>query len=108
MKEFFYLLADKTLAADSIIGTGGFTGPLDTKAGTGIVALAERIYQLFIAVAYPLAFIALLYVSYTLITSAGNPEGYAKAKKQMIYVITGIFLIVFSTVLINLVIGLLN
>lgn len=59
-----------------------------------------------VSFAYPLGFICLLYCAYILITSAGKPEAYTKAKQNVTYLAIGIFLIVFAVVFLRFVTGL--
>lgn len=77
------------------------TGSLNTDAGTGIQALANRILQIIIVFAYPLAFIAIVYSAYQLITSMGKPDAYASAKKNITYVFIGIFLVIFAGIIVR-------
>jgi len=83
-------------AALAIFNFNGITGAINDGPGVGIQSLAERILHILLAVAYPLAFIAILYSSYQLITSAGKPEPYAKAKANLINLFIGIFLIIIA------------
>ncbi len=57
--------------------------------------VADRIVSTLITISYPLAFLALLFCAYLLISSAGNPDAYAKVKKNVMNVVIGVFLIVF-------------
>jgi hypothetical protein len=76
------------------------------ETGPGFLpSIGERIVALLLFFAYPLAFIGLLYSAYLLIVSAGKPEGYNNAKKNITFIITGIFIIVFTTALINIVVS---
>jgi len=80
-------------AALAIFNFSGITGPINDGPGTGVQALADRLLHILLAVAYPLAFIAIVYSSYQLIMSSGKPEPYAQAKKNLTYLFIGIFLI---------------
>ena len=81
---------------------------IDETAGTGVTILLNRIVDTLTFFAYPLALAGLLYSAYLLITSFGNPDAYAKAKKNVIFLLTGIFLIVGAVALTNLMIRILN
>ena len=81
---------------------------INTAAGGGIIDLVNRIIDLMISLAYPLAFFAILFIAYTLITSAGNPDAYVKSKKYIGYLVVGIFLIVFAVLGVRFVVGLLS
>lgn len=75
---------------------------LPTGLATGDVpGLFNGILDIFIALAYPFAFVAILYTSYILISSSGKPEAYNTAKKNLLMVFTGIFLIVFAVVFVR-------
>lgn len=70
--------------------------------------LAHNLLSLLIVIATPIALAALLYTGYILITSAGKPEAYKKAKQNLGFVVVGIFLIVFATTIVRFVVSLLN
>ena len=78
--------------------TGLPQGPLDNSAGTGLTALANRIVDTLSFLAYPLAFAAIVYTAYVLITAGNSPDGWTKAKKNISYIVIGFFL-VFGAVL---------
>jgi hypothetical protein len=62
--------------------------------------LANHLLNIMLFFAYPLAFIAVVYTAYMLVNSGNKPEGYATAKKNIMYLATGIFLIIFSSILV--------
>lgn len=77
------------------------TGNLRQGAGVGVTDLFNRILDLLLAFAYPLAFISLAYCAYMLITSMGNPEAYAKTKKNVTYLVIGLFLVIFAAIIVR-------
>ena len=81
---------------------------IDPSAGTGVIQFVNRIIDIMLSIAYPLAFFSVLYSAYLLITSAGNPDAYAKTKKNVTYLITGVFLIVFAVVGVRFITGLIK
>ena len=95
MERLIPWLVEKAYASDLITLP---SGSLSTNPGEGVIAIVNRIIDLLLAVAYPLAFAAIIYSAYLLITSAGNPEAYVKTKKNVMYLITGMFLIVFAII----------
>jgi hypothetical protein len=64
-----------------------------TAANTGIAALANRVVDTLSSLAYPLAFAAIVYTAYVLITAGSSPDGWTKAKKNISYIVIGFFLI---------------
>ena len=66
----------------------------DNSAATGIPVLLNRILNLLIAIAWPLAFAGLVYSAYTLLTSAGQVEAYSTVKKNIGFIVTGIVVII--------------
>jgi heme/copper-type cytochrome/quinol oxidase subunit 2 len=83
-------------------GIGADTGILngsDPNAAAG--EFLNHIVDILLMLAIPLAIIAVAFAAYSLIRSQGKPEGYANAKKYLIYVVIGIFLIVFAGILVR-------
>ena len=80
---------------------------IETSATFGVIDFANRIIEFLLSVAYPLAFAAIIYISYLLITSGGNPDAYGKVKKNITYLVTGLFLIVFAVIGIRFLAGFL-
>jgi formate/nitrite transporter FocA (FNT family) len=85
-----------TFNLDALFGNSTSTG-----AGSGAHDIADRALKLLLAFAYPIAFIGIVYTAYQLITSAGKPEPYAAAKKNLTYLVTGIFIITFAAVIVR-------
>lgn len=85
--------------ASAFFGLSLPTGKIDASPNSIPSTLAVRIYHLLTDLAYPLAFVGIIYSAYLLATSMGNPEGYAKTKKNIIYITTGIALILFTAVI---------
>lgn len=69
---------------------------------SSITKFFNNIGNLLVYIAVPLAFIGILYLGFKIITSAGNPDEIAKAKKGLLYIFTGILLIVASPVIFSL------
>lgn len=76
------------------------TGALNGNASIA-GQLANRIVQTLEAVAYPLAIAGIVYSAYVLITSVGNPDALKTAKKNIMYILTGVFLVVFALSIVN-------
>ena len=81
------------------------TGSVNDSASTGVTSLFNRLLDLLTFLAYPLALAAIIYTAYLLITSYGSPDGYTKAKKNLVYGVTGIGLIMGAVILVNILIG---
>jgi hypothetical protein len=67
--------------------------PVSTDPGTGVQVLLERVVNLMLDVAIPLAFIGIVYTAWQVITSAGKPDAYGAARKNIAYIATGIFIL---------------
>ena len=95
-----------TAYAQGLPGLNLQTGPLgSTEPGTGLAVLANRILDTLLAVAWPLAFIGILYSAYILISSAGKVEAYTTAKKNIGYLFIGITVIILGLYVIRGIIG---
>ncbi|MBU6388972.1 hypothetical protein KGQ71_00475 [Patescibacteria group bacterium] len=68
-----------------------------------IADIANRILNVLLVFAYPLAFLALLYSAYLLITSAGKSDAYTKVKKNILYLSIGIFVIAMAVSMGNII-----
>lgn len=66
-------------------------------------ALANRIAVILTYLAYPLAFIGIVYSVYLLIANSGNPDALKTTKKNIGYIAIGIFLIVFTILIFSFV-----
>ncbi len=62
--------------------------------------IVENILNLLLFVAWPIGFAAILYSAYLLINSGGSPDAYAKAKKNITYLLIGFTLISLAAVLV--------
>ena len=71
-------------------------------------AFVSRALQIMGDIAIPLAIVAIIYSSYTLITGAGSPDAMEKAKKNISYLVGGLALILFARILFNFVTGILK
>lgn len=79
--------------------------PLDSgDASANVANFFNRIAEILLVVALPLAAFGLLYfIAAGLIQGGGKPEAWASAKKNFMYIVIGIFIIVFAVVLVRLV-----
>lgn len=85
------------------------TGTFDNSKPNGILPeIANRVATFLQIMAWPLAFVGLIYSAYILISSAGNPDAWTKAKKNVGYIATGIFLLVFTVIIFNFFSGLFS
>lgn len=76
---------------------------LNTDAGTGVQDLLNRIVNLMLALAFPLAFIGIVFSAWKLISSAGNAAALATAKKNIIYITIGIAVLTLGLVVIKVI-----
>lgn len=90
------------LAAGLInLPVGQLTGNNDPNSF--LPALANRIADILTFLAYPLAFIGLVYSVYLLIANSGNPDALKTTKKNIGYIALGIFLLLFTIIIFNFV-----
>jgi hypothetical protein len=75
-------------------------GAITSDAKNGVTELASRLLNDLLFLAYPLSFAAVVYSAYLLISSAGNPDAWTKAKKNITNLVIGIFFIVFASILV--------
>jgi len=79
-------------------------GHVDTGSVNALPTnLANHILDFLTRVAYPLAFLGILYCAYLLLTSMGSADAWTKAKKNITYIMTGILLILFAVIIFNIV-----
>jgi len=90
------------MAFNPFSDTGSILGTLNADPNSGISQLANRLLNFLLFLVYPVAFAGLVYTAYLLITSAGNPDAWAKAKKNIAYMVIGIFIIVFASIFVSL------
>ena len=74
-----------------------FVTPTTGNAIAG--AIANRVVEILLFLLLPIAVVGIIYTAYQLITSNGKPDVYEKAKKNLIGLLIGIFLIVSSVTL---------
>ena len=82
----------------------GDSSTVSTSAGN----LANFVLNFLTALALPLAVAGIIYSAYIMIVSSGNPDAYTKAKKNLLYIVGGIFLIVFAATIVSSISGLFN
>lgn len=99
MTWLLLLFTEKAYAANELLNLP--TGRLTEGAGTGAAAVANRIVDVLTFLIYPLAFASLVYSAYLLLSSAGNPDAWGKAKKNVTYIVTGVFLAVFAAIFVS-------
>jgi hypothetical protein len=104
----YNLLVSTALAANPINFLNLPERQIDTQAGFGLVDFVNRIIEILLSLAYPLAFASIVYSAYVLISSNGNPDAFTKVKKNILYMVTGLFLIIFSVFGIRFLAGLLR
>lgn len=99
-------LADKAWAANPEVKVPTTSLP-SSGANANEIAnhLADYILSVLTYLAYPLGFAAIVYSAYILVSSSGSPDAYAKAKKNVTYLVIGVFLIVFAIIIVNFIIG---
>ncbi len=96
------------------ISAAGFlnlpTGSLGSAGDpNGILpTVANRLANILIAVALPLAVIGILYSAFQLLTKSGDADAFKHAKQNVGYIATGIVVIALAYALVNLVRLLLN
>lgn len=66
---------------------------LNGGGNTAVGVFLNRIAELLLIVAVPLAIIGVLYAAYSLIIARGNPSGYQEAKTKLLTVFGGLFLL---------------
>ncbi|CAN5136511.1 hypothetical protein BH11PAT4_BH11PAT4_1880 [soil metagenome] len=91
-----------TISVARAAGLGANTGVLngtDPNAAAG--EFLNHIVSILLILAVPLAVVSVAYAAFSLIRSQGKPDGYANAKKYLIYTVIGIFLIVFAGILVR-------
>ncbi len=75
----------------------------NTDPNAILPAIANRLADIMSAIAYPLAFVGLVYTVYLLIANSDNPDALKTTKKNIINIAGGIFLLVFSVIFFNIV-----
>jgi hypothetical protein len=73
----------------------------NSDPNTFLPALANRLALILTYLAYPLAFIGVVYSAYLLLANSGNPDAQKMVKKNIGYIATGIFLLVLTIVIFN-------
>ncbi|HSI20841.1 MAG TPA: hypothetical protein VLA04_04055 [Verrucomicrobiae bacterium] len=97
------------LAAAGLINLPlGEITPKGSDPNSLLPALANRLADIMSAIAYPLAFVGIVYSVYLLIANSGNPDAFKTTKKNIVNIAGGIFLLVFSVILFNFVANIFN
>jgi hypothetical protein len=73
-----------------------------SNVNQNVALFLNRVAEILLVLAIPLAIMGIIFTASTLIQAAGKPDGYVKAKKMLLYIVTGIFIIVFAAVFIRL------
>ncbi len=81
---------------------------LSTEPNQAVGDLFNRLSEFLIALAFPLAIAAIIYSAYMLLTSQGKPEAYEKTKKNILYLIIGMFFMIFSSIMVKVVYNFLS
>jgi hypothetical protein len=70
--------------------------------------IADQILHILTFLAYPIAFIGIIYSAYFLLFANDKPESFTKTKNNLIYMIIGFLLILVAALLVNWLGGLFN
>ena len=70
-------------------------------------SIANNFASFLLWLAWPLGSIAIFYTAYLLVTSGGKPDAMEKGKKNLIYLVSGLALIIFAVVILRVVLGFL-
>jgi hypothetical protein len=77
-------------------------GKLINKDPNGYIPeIANRIASLLTFLAYPVAFVGIVYSVFQLIANSGNPDALKTTKKNIGYIAGGIFIMIFALVIFN-------
>lgn len=96
-----------TVGAAALIDLNLPFGTLKNSAGQEpgpneiLPALANRIADILTFLAYPLAFIGLVYSIFMLVANSGNPEAFKATKKNIGYIFMGLFVLIFTILIFN-------
>ena len=71
------------------------------RADAAVQVFFNHLAEILLTVALPLAFIAIVFAAYKLIVAQGNPDAYKNAKNVMMYVLLGIFFVVFAAIIVR-------
>ena len=66
------------------------TAPVSYTADNAVQQVLNKVVGLLLFLAYPIAFIGLVYTAWQLITSIGDPSAYTKARQNIITITIGI------------------
>lgn len=75
-------------------------------ANSAIAALFNRIAEILLVVAIPLALVGIIFAAISLIQAAGNPEGYKQVKKTIMMILTGFVFIALAAVIVRFLVSL--
>jgi len=99
MRILYYWLVGTALADTA---SQSLNGSIQTGTVTSAADLANRLQSVLTLLAWPLAFAAVLYTAYILLTAGGTPDGWTKAKKNLVNVLIGFFLIFAANIFVSL------
>ena len=71
------------------------------KANSAVAAFFNRIAEILLAIAIPLALAGIIFAAIALIKASGNPDGYKQAKKIILYILSGFIFIALAVVLVR-------
>ncbi len=97
----------KALRSLPTIGAAGLlnipTGSIGDAANVNgtLPEIANRIASILTFLAYPLAFIGIVYSVFLLIAHSDSPDAFKTTKKNIGYIAGGIFIIIFSVFIFN-------
>jgi hypothetical protein len=100
LRAFLRHLPHQLLAGGLLnLPTGSVADP--SKPNEILPSLAERIAEILLRIAYPLAFIGIIYSVYLLVVNSGNPDAFKTTKKNVGFIVTGILLLIFALFIFN-------
>lgn len=71
------------------------------NANSAVAAFFNRIAEILLVIAIPLALAGIIFAAIALIRASGNPDGYKQAKKIVLYVLTGFIFIALAVVMVR-------
>lgn len=75
------------------------------SANDGVAALANRIVDILLVVTIPLLIVGVIWSAFTLFKVTGKPDDITQVKKNVWYIVMGLFFIVFAVPLIRMFYG---
>ncbi len=79
---------------------GGLTDPL---CGLTLPAAVQKITNLLLVIAAPIASIMVLYGGFQMMTAAGDPEKFSKGRKTLLYAAIGFLVVLLAGQVVNII-----